>query len=89
MKIVPKQSNFGKISMLSVAYGCSIGSLGTLIGGARNPLAIGLLAEEGITVTFRLDDLLYACCFIALPLVWLILQFSFPIEIKDIALAKK
>jgi solute carrier family 13 (sodium-dependent dicarboxylate transporter), member 2/3/5 len=90
MKIVPKQSNFGKISMLSVAYGCSIGSLGTLIGGARNPLAIGLLAEEGITVTF-LDWMIYSMpvVFIALPLVWLILQFSFPIEIKDIALAKK
>ena len=90
MKIAPKQSNFGKISMLSVAYGCSIGSLGTLIGGARNPLTIGFLSEEGITVTF-LDWMIYAMpvVIISLPLVWLVLQFSFPIEIKDITLAKK
>ena len=29
MKVVPKQSNFGKVCMLCVAFGCSIGSLGT------------------------------------------------------------
>ena len=90
MKIVPKQSNFGKVSMLCVAYGCSIGSLGTLIGGARNPLTIGFLSNIGITVTF-LDWMIYAMpvVFISLPLVWLVLQFSFPIEIDDITLAKK
>jgi len=90
MKIVPKQSNFGKVSMLCVAYGCSIGSLGTLIGGARNPLTIGFLSNIGITVTF-FDWMLYAMpvVFIALPLVWLVIQFSFPIEINDITLAKK
>ena len=90
MKIVPKQSNFGKVSMLCVAYGCSIGSLGTLIGGARNPLTIGFLSNIGITVTF-LDWMTYAMpvVFISLPLVWLVLQFSFPIEINDITLAKK
>ncbi len=90
MKIVPKQSNFGKVSMLSVAYGCSIGSLGTLIGGARNPLTVGVLADNGITVTF-VDWMIYSMpvVFIALPLVWLILQFTFPIEIDDITLAKR
>ena len=90
MKITPRQSNFGKISMLSVAYGCSIGSLGTLIGGARNPLTIGILAEQNITVTF-FDWMKYSMpiVFIALPIVWVILQLSFPIEIKDITLAKE
>jgi len=90
MKLVPRQSNFGKISMLCVAYGCSIGSLGTLIGGARNPLTIGVLSDIGITVTF-FDWMKYSMpvVFISLPLVWLVLQFSFPIEIKDITMAKK
>ncbi len=89
MKIVPKKSNFGKVCMLSVAYGCSIGSLGTLIGGARNPLTVGLLAEQGISITF-FDWMKYSIpvVIIALPLVWLVLQFSFPIEIKDISVAK-
>jgi sodium-dependent dicarboxylate transporter 2/3/5 len=90
MKLVPRQSNFGKISMLCVAYGCSIGSLGTLIGGARNPLTIGILSDIGITVTF-FDWMVYSMpiVLIALPLVWLVLQVSFPIEIKDVTLAKK
>ena len=92
MKMVPKQSNFGKISMLCVAYGCSIGSLGTLIGGARNPLTIGFLSnlDPPIVVTF-FDWMIYAMpvVFISLPLVWLVLQFSFPIEINDITLARK
>jgi len=90
MKLIPRQSNFGKICMLCVAYGCSIGSLGTLIGGARNPLTIGILSDIGYSVTF-FDWMKYSMpvVLIALPLVWLVLQFSFPIEIKDVTLAKK
>ncbi len=90
MKIVPKKSNFGKVSMLSIAYGCSIGSLGTLIGGARNPLTVGVLSDIGINITF-FDWMLYSMpvVLISLPLVWLVLQFSFPIEINDITAARK
>jgi len=91
-KVVPLKSNFGKNSMLCIAYGCSIGSLGTLVGGARNPLAIGILADLSppINVTF-FDWCLYSMpiVFIALPIVWLVLQFTFPIELKDISDAKK
>jgi len=91
MKIVPRKSNFGKISMLSIAYGCSIGSLGTLIGGARNPLTVEILAhlQEPITVSF-FDWMIYAIpvVLISLPIIWVVLQFSFPIEINDISKAK-
>lgn len=90
MKIVPKQSNFGKISMLCVAFGCSIGSLGTLIGGARNIYAVGVLSDIGINITF-FDWMKYSMpvVLIALPLVWVVLQFSFPMELKDISAARK
>ena len=90
MKLIPRQSNFGKISMLSVAYGCSIGSLGTLIGGARNPLTIGVLSDIGVNVTF-FEWMKYSMpvVIIALPLVWIVLQLSFKIEINDITTAKK
>jgi sodium-dependent dicarboxylate transporter 2/3/5 len=89
MKVVPRESNFGKVSMLCVAYGCSIGSLGTLIGGARNPLTVGVLSDIGITISF-FDWMIYSIpvVIISLPIVWLVLQFSFPIEIKDVTLAK-
>lgn len=92
LKVLPRQSNFGKISMLCIAYGCSIGSLGTLVGGARNPLTIGILADLSppINITF-FDWCLYSMpvVFISLPIVWLVLQFVFPIELKDISKAKK
>jgi sodium-dependent dicarboxylate transporter 2/3/5 len=91
MKITPRKSNFGIISMLCIAYGCSIGSLGTLIGGARNPLTVGILSdlEQPIIVSF-FDWMTYSIpiVLIALPIVWVILQVSFPIEIKNITSAK-
>jgi sodium-dependent dicarboxylate transporter 2/3/5 len=90
MKVIPKESNFGKVSTLCVAFGCSIGSLGTLIGGARNPLTVGVLSDAGINVTF-FDWMTYSMpvVIIALPLVWLVLQFSFPIKLKDISAARR
>ena len=90
MKIVPKQSNFGKVSMLAVAYGCSIGSLGTLIGGARNIYTVDILQQAGINITF-FQWMTYSMpvVIIAIPIVWFVLHFSFPIEIRDISAAKK
>ena len=90
MKAIPKQSNFGKVSMLAVAYGCSIGSLGTPIGGARNVLTIGILANEGIKISF-FEWMKYSMpvVFIAIPTVWVILQVVFPLEVEDISEAKK
>lgn len=90
MKVMPRQSNFGKVSMLAIAYGCSIGSLGTPIGGARNPLTIGILAQEGIRISF-FEWMKYSMpvVVIALPLIWLILQFSFPLEVDDISKARR
>jgi len=90
MKLLPGKSNFGKVCMLSIAYGCSIGSLGTLIGGARNPLTVGILENHGISVSF-FDWMVYAMpvVFISLPVVWLILQIFFPIEVNDLSNAKK
>jgi len=90
MRVVPGQSNFGRVSMLCIAYGCSIGSLGTPIGGARNPLTISVLADAGINVSF-FEWMSYSTpvVFIALPVVWLILHFTFPIEVDDIADARK
>jgi sodium-dependent dicarboxylate transporter 2/3/5 len=92
MKITPRESNFGIISILSIAYGCSIGSLGTLVGGARNPLTIAILSDLNppIEVTF-LDWMTYSMpvVLICIPVVWIILQLSFPIEINSIESAKR
>ena len=85
LKIVPHMSNFGKVSMLGIAYGCSIGSLGTLIGGARNPVTIGFLEEQNIKISF-LEWMFYSVpvVLISLPIIWLILITIYPIEVKDL-----
>ncbi|MBU0496891.1 MAG: DASS family sodium-coupled anion symporter [Candidatus Thermoplasmatota archaeon] len=92
MKIPPRESNFGIICMLAIAYGCSIGSLGTLVGGARNPLTIAILSdlETPILVSF-FDWMIYSMpvVLLSLPAVWIILQFSFPIELHTIESAKR
>lgn len=39
-------SRYGKALFLSMAWGVIIGGVGTFLGGARNPLAIGILKES-------------------------------------------
>ncbi len=46
LKLRPYQSNYAKILFLSMAWGTVIGGVCTFLGGARNPLAIGMLKES-------------------------------------------
>jgi sodium-dependent dicarboxylate transporter 2/3/5 len=53
LKLEPRVSNYGKAIFLSMAWGCVIGGVATLLGGARNPLAIGILAEKyNLSISF-------------------------------------
>lgn len=46
-------SILGKYIFFALAWGCSIGGIVTLLGGARNPLAIGILKETtGQSISF-------------------------------------
>ena len=84
-KIVPKESNFGIVTMLSLTYGVSIGSWGTLLGGARNPLTIAFLEEIGYSISFlEWMKLCMPIVFISLPLATYILLKVFPPEGGDI-----
>jgi sodium-dependent dicarboxylate transporter 2/3/5 len=80
------RSNYARALFLAMAWGTSIGGIATLLGGARAPLALGILREAtGQSYSFLEWTLL------ALPLVvvlmvagyWIILWF-FPIEIDSI-----
>jgi sodium-dependent dicarboxylate transporter 2/3/5 len=58
--IITKRLNFSqsgpsynRVLFLSMAWGCVIGGIATMLGGARVPLAVGLLQEAGNgTITF-------------------------------------
>ncbi len=85
VRAVPKKSNFGTATMLALAYGTSVGSWGTLLGGARNPLTLSFLENSGYTLTFfdwmRLSLPVVA---VALPIMAVILVALYPPEEIDI-----
>ncbi len=85
MGLVPLRSNLAKGVMIGAAYGCTIGSLATPLGGARNPLTIGFLRSQGIEVDFlRWMVLSLPIVLLSLLLVWIVLIVIFPPEIKDL-----
>ncbi len=45
LKLKKGTDNFGKALFLALAWGCITGGVATYLGGARNPIAVGLLEE--------------------------------------------
>ena len=53
LKLPPIRSTYGKALFLALAWGSAIGGITTLLGGARNPLAIAILYQTtGETIGF-------------------------------------
>ena len=46
LKLIPIESRMGKALFLAMAWGCVSGGVGTLLGGARGPLALSLLTRD-------------------------------------------
>jgi solute carrier family 13 (sodium-dependent dicarboxylate transporter), member 2/3/5 len=70
-----KSSSYARTLFLAMAWGCVIGGIATMLGGARVPLAVGLLQEAtGTTITFLqwtkamipLVIVLFAFCYLLL-----------------------
>ncbi|MGA1529493.1 MAG: SLC13 family permease [Kiritimatiellia bacterium] len=82
-------SRFGQSFFFALAWGCIIGGIATYLGGARNPLAAGILfAERGIEISFiRLLSASFPIVIVALTAAWLLLRFAFPAEEVDIKAA--
>jgi sodium-dependent dicarboxylate transporter 2/3/5 len=91
LNLEPGESRYGILLYLSMAWGAVIGGVATLLGGARNPLAIGLLAEYyGMSISF------YEWMVAAVPItiVMLILAAgvlfaAFRIDVDDVAPARR
>jgi solute carrier family 13 (sodium-dependent dicarboxylate transporter), member 2/3/5 len=53
LKLKKGRSEYAKMLFLALAWGSIIGGVGTFLGGARAPLALGMLAEfNGATISF-------------------------------------
>ncbi len=79
-------TNFSKAVLLSLAYGSSVGSMGTLLGGARNPLALSIYYQQfpGKTVSF-VDWFIAAApvVFIMIFFVFIVMMIFYPPEKID------
>lgn len=68
----PARSRYGKLLFMTIGWGCVIGGIATFLGGARAPLAVGMLRETtGLEFTF------FEWLLAALPLVLPLLLFGF------------
>jgi solute carrier family 13 (sodium-dependent dicarboxylate transporter), member 2/3/5 len=80
-------SSFAVCLMLGIAYACSIGGLGTLIGTPPNALLAGYMLETwGVEIGFAQWMLVgVPLVLVTLPLTWLLLtRVAFPIRIADL-----
>jgi solute carrier family 13 (sodium-dependent dicarboxylate transporter), member 2/3/5 len=86
----PMESRFGQSFFFALAWGCIIGGIATYLGGARNPLAAGILfAERGIEISFiRLLSASFPIVIIILCTTWAILRVCFPAEPVDLVKAR-
>lgn len=74
--------HFGLVLLLSIAYACNIGGMGTLIGTPPNALLAGFFSESyGVEVGFA-QWMIIGIPLVAagLPLVYLVLTWVYPIK---------
>jgi len=86
LKLRPGQSNYGKLLFFALAWGSVIGGVGTFLGGARVPLAMGILKETtGASIGFLDYTVAVAPLVVVLLVVgYLVLTRFFPIDIEGV-----
>ena len=79
-------ANFGPLLMLALAYACSVGGVGTLIGTPPNAILAGFFSESyGLEIGFA-EWLLVGLPIVlaGLPIVFGTLRWLFPLEMETI-----
>lgn len=90
LKLLPLKSRYGKALFLSMTWGCIIGGVATFLGGARAPLALGILHQ---TTDTTIDFAHWALAALPTVLFMLVVAYfviikMFPAELKDIQQAQ-
>jgi sodium-dependent dicarboxylate transporter 2/3/5 len=90
LELKPAESNYGKALFLAMAWGCVIGGVATFLGGARAPLAVGILLDAtGESIGFIKWTLAtLPTVIVMLVITYWLLILLFPIEIKDVKRAR-
>ncbi len=90
LHLPPGRANYSKSLVLAMAWGSTIGGVATLLGGARAPLALGILRElTGDTYSFAEWAALNIPMTLSLSVAaWILLRTFFPVGPVDISEAK-
>jgi sodium-dependent dicarboxylate transporter 2/3/5 len=82
----PMPPHFGVVLVLSIAYACNVGGMGTLIGTPPNALLAGFFSESyGVEVGFAQWMVVgLPLVAVALPLVYAVLTRVYPIELETL-----
>jgi sodium-dependent dicarboxylate transporter 2/3/5 len=82
----PSRSRYGKLLFMAIGWGCVIGGIATFLGGARAPLAVGML-QENTGLDFSFFEWTLAAGALVLPLLLLgftlLLRF-FPPDLTNV-----
>ncbi len=86
LNLRPEKSNYGKLIFFALAWGCVIGGVATFLGGARVPLAIGILKETtGLTIGFlEYTVAVFPLVVVLLAVGYLLLTRFYPIDISGV-----
>ncbi|MEE8574951.1 MAG: DASS family sodium-coupled anion symporter, partial [Thermodesulfobacteriota bacterium] len=86
LNLKPGRSGYGKLLFLSLAWGCVIGGVATFLGGARVPLAVGILNEStGQTIDFLTYTVaVFPIVVIMMAIAVVLLLKIFPIEVVSV-----
>lgn len=89
LKLEPGKSSYGVLLFLSLAWGCIIGGIATFLGGARVPLAMGILGETtGIKIGFLdYSVAVFPLVILLLLIGFFILTFIHKIDIESVTIA--
>ncbi|MCK6555016.1 DASS family sodium-coupled anion symporter [Candidatus Binatia bacterium] len=83
------RSNYGKAMFLALAWGTTIGGVATMLGGARAPLAIGMLREStGLSFSFaEWSVAILPLVVVLLAICYCVIVAFFPIDVEDVRAA--
>lgn len=89
LRLTPRRSNYGKALFLAMAWGSTIGGIATLLGGARAPLAIGILRETtGKSFTFlEWSTAIFPLVVVLTVVAFGLILWFFPVDIPDVRAA--
>lgn len=84
-KLSPLKSNFGKATVLGVAFAATTGGVGTLVGSTPNVIAAKYLSENGVQFGF-IEWMTYGLpvVFVLIPILWFVVTHVYRPEIKKL-----